>query len=101
MYNLVTGRILRCEVFVDRIDSLSVHTTTKSVYREEHEMLEILAFDAEGNTFSTLRGVEFVWSVSNEEGSGKARDILQIVPFRGSQQEVDPVIAQMEHQVLL
>lgn len=109
---------MRCEVFVDRVVSIAVHTTTKSVYRDEFEMLQIFGTDAEGNTFSTLRGIEFGWGVNNEEDDNNgapssssskpvvpltakgSRNILQIVPFRGSQQEVDPVIAQMELQVI-
>jgi hypothetical protein len=83
------------------IAALAVATTTKSVYRDEFEMLQILATDPEGNTFSTLRGLEFEWKVNNEDNiETGARNILQIVPFKGSQQEVDPLITQMELQVL-
>ena len=93
---------MRCEVFVAPISALSVHTTTKSVYRDELEMLQIVATDPEGNTFSTLRGVEFEWQVRNDDSSkANARNILKIVPFKGSQQEVDPLILQMELQVYI
>ncbi len=91
-----------------------MRTTTKSVYRDEFELLELMATDADGNTFSSLRGLDFQWwiesnnekEVNDKEGKvGKdiaaqeGRNILQIVPFKGSQQEVDPTVMQMELKV--
>jgi hypothetical protein len=51
----ISGRVLRCEVFVDSIDRIEILTTTRSMYKEEDEVLQVQAFDAEGN----LVGVEY------------------------------------------
>lgn len=43
-----TGRILRCEVFVDWIKTIEIETTTRLISKDDIELLQIRAFDAEG-----------------------------------------------------
>eukprot|EP01133_Synstelium_polycarpum_P002661 gene2661-3071_t len=86
-----TGRRLRCEVFVDRIASISIISTTRTMYKDAAEILEVQAFDFEGNRFSTILGAEFEWSVS----SG---NIVQIVPFKDFSRETEPVLIAMEQE---
>ncbi|EFA83956.1 nucleoporin 210 [Heterostelium album PN500] len=88
-----SGRRLRCEVFVDKIASISIETTTRTMFKDASEILEVLAFDAEGNRFSTVMGVEFEWSVS-------AANTIQIVPFKDSSMDTDPVLLAMEREGL-
>lgn len=44
-----SGHEIRCDVYVDRIERIQIHTTTKRVYLEDSpETLTVFAFDAEG-----------------------------------------------------
>jgi hypothetical protein len=45
---LDTGYLVRCEVFLDRISSIGIVTTTRTMYRENVEAIEIQAYDEEG-----------------------------------------------------
>ncbi|GAM18714.1 hypothetical protein SAMD00019534_018890 [Acytostelium subglobosum LB1] len=88
-----TNRRLRCEVFVDRIASISIETTTRIMYKDASEILEVEAFDSQGNRFSTVLGIEFEWSVS-------ASNIIQIVPFKDASRDTDPILISMEKEGL-
>uniref|UniRef100_A0A673GQB8 NUP210 Ig-like domain-containing protein n=1 Tax=Sinocyclocheilus rhinocerous TaxID=307959 RepID=A0A673GQB8_9TELE len=61
---LVTGHILRCDVIINRIESIQVVTT-----------LSVRAFDSEGNTFSCLAGLKCNWRLAKES------DAIQAVRF--------------------
>jgi hypothetical protein len=52
--DVTSGRVLRCEVFVDRLVSINVSTTTKKFYHSDLETLSVQAFDAEGIPSSSL-----------------------------------------------
>lgn len=48
----VSGRLLRCEVFVDKVVRIEILTTTRTMYKDEVETLQIQAYDSEGkNSF--------------------------------------------------
>eukprot|EP00698_Gefionella_okellyi_P012142 TRINITY_DN3245_c0_g1_i1.p1 TRINITY_DN3245_c0_g1~~TRINITY_DN3245_c0_g1_i1.p1 ORF type:complete len:1738 (+),score=496.49 TRINITY_DN3245_c0_g1_i1:83-5296(+) len=68
-----SGRTLRCEVVVNDIVRLEVLTTRRTVHVGDFEVLQVQAFDAEGNVFSAVETLPFAWSV----GPG----VVQIVPF--------------------
>ncbi|KAM9969774.1 hypothetical protein ACTFIR_001611 [Dictyostelium discoideum] len=87
----VTGKKLQCEVFVDRISSIVIETTTKTMYKDDLEELHVRAYDSVGNVFSSIIGLEFEWSIT----SG---NIIQIVPFRGF--PLDDVALKMEQESL-
>ncbi|KAF2071451.1 hypothetical protein CYY_007225 [Polysphondylium violaceum] len=86
-----TGKRLQCEVFVDRISSIVIETTTKTMYKDDLEELFVRAYDSVGNVFSSIIGLEFEWSIA----SG---NIIQIVPFRGF--PLDDVALKMEQEGL-
>ncbi|EGG22364.1 nucleoporin [Cavenderia fasciculata] len=88
-----TGVKLRCEVFVDRISQIGIKSTTRTMYKDSVEVLEVQALDSQGNIFSTILGVEFEWTVS----SGT---ILQIVPFKDHKMTNNPVLLSMEQRGL-
>ncbi|KAL3841492.1 hypothetical protein ACJMK2_019630 [Sinanodonta woodiana] len=83
----VTGQILKCIVIVDTISRIEMETTTRLLYLEDSpEELMVRGYDAEGNVFSSLRGLEFEWSlrsdVEGEEGTvSDANSILRILTF--------------------
>ncbi|NXH54878.1 PO210 protein, partial [Rhabdornis inornatus] len=59
-----TGQVLRCDAIVDLIHGIQVVSTTRELYLEDSPLeLKIHALDSEGNTFSTLAGLVFDWTV--------------------------------------
>ncbi|NXY86796.1 PO210 protein, partial [Alcedo cyanopectus] len=59
-----TGQVLRCDAIVDIIDGIQIVSTTRELYLEDSPLeLKIQALDSEGNTFSTLAGLAFEWTV--------------------------------------
>uniref|UniRef100_A0A8V1AEC8 Nucleoporin 210 like n=1 Tax=Gallus gallus TaxID=9031 RepID=A0A8V1AEC8_CHICK len=64
----VTGHVLRCDVMVDVIDSIEVLSRTREIYVEDSPLeLAVRALDVKGNTFSSLSGMAFEWSVAKDE----------------------------------
>uniref|UniRef100_A0A3B1IR40 Nucleoporin 210 n=1 Tax=Astyanax mexicanus TaxID=7994 RepID=A0A3B1IR40_ASTMX len=62
--DILTGQVLRCDAIVDIISEIQVVSTTRELYLEDSPLeLKIHALDSEGNTFSTLAGLVFDWSL--------------------------------------
>eukprot|EP01128_Nolandella_sp_AFSM9_P012405 TRINITY_DN9248_c0_g1_i1.p1 TRINITY_DN9248_c0_g1~~TRINITY_DN9248_c0_g1_i1.p1 ORF type:complete len:208 (-),score=56.56 TRINITY_DN9248_c0_g1_i1:323-946(-) len=89
-----THRILRCELFVDHISRIEVLTTTRKMYKDDTERLDIQAFDKVGNIFSTLEGLGFDWAIREEKA--QAASILKVVPFKDSGLETSDTLKEME-----
>lgn len=71
-----TGEVLRCDVILDTISQLEIHTTTRRLYLEEApEKFVLNAKDSEGNDFSTLEGIEFKWMLDSQ--SRNTRDTVE------------------------
>lgn len=86
-----TGEILRCDVILDLVHSINVHTTTRELYLEEApETFALKAQDAQGNDFTTLEGVEFYWKLgvqsrNTKDQSGQTRQqVLRFLTFSES-----------------
>lgn len=92
----LSGRKIRCEVFVDRIARIEIETTTRVMYKAEKEVLDVLAFDAHGNKFSTVAGLAFHWSIVPTEADAGTHAVLQLVPFSGSSYEVAQRLRDLE-----
>ena len=100
------GQILRCDVIVDRIVQLRIVTKTLELFLEEApEQFFVRAYDEQGielvisslktrnmvshnffffflgNEFSTLEGLEFIWSVESSSGKGEN---VKLFKFRDS-----------------
>ncbi|KAL1259420.1 hypothetical protein QQF64_009997 [Cirrhinus molitorella] len=72
----VTGHILRCDVIINRIESIQIVTTVRQLYTDDPPLqLSVRAFDSEGNTFSCLAGLKFNWRLAKEP------DAIQAVRF--------------------
>ncbi|XP_059511298.1 nuclear pore membrane glycoprotein 210-like [Stegostoma tigrinum] len=64
----VTGQVLRCDVMVDIINEIEIISTTRELYVDDSLLkLTVRALDAEGNTFSSLEGFIFEWSIVKNE----------------------------------
>ena len=49
MVTIDTGRVLRCDVFVDTIERIEIVTTTRELLLDEApEVFDVRAFDSEG-----------------------------------------------------
>ncbi|OBS83304.1 hypothetical protein A6R68_22722, partial [Neotoma lepida] len=66
----VTDRELRCDVKVNVIDSIEIVSRTRELYVDDAPLeLMVRALDAKGNTFSTLAGLTFGWSIAQDNES--------------------------------
>ncbi|TMS16102.1 Nuclear pore membrane glycoprotein 210 [Larimichthys crocea] len=62
--DVVTGQVLRCDAIVDIISEIQIVSTTRELHLEDSPLaLKIHALDSEGNTFSTLSGLVFDWTL--------------------------------------
>ncbi|KAI4468828.1 nuclear pore membrane glycoprotein [Holotrichia oblita] len=90
--------VLRVDVIVDIIDSLSISTTTKEIIMDEvPEIFKVIAFDNQGNQFTTLEGVEFDWKILCL-GASKDLTVLRFMRFRDSPYETPSAIEAFEEQ---
>jgi nuclear pore complex protein Nup210 len=56
--------ILKCDIFIDTIHSISILATTHSLYAESSlEVLTLQATDSANNTFTSLDGMDVTWAV--------------------------------------
>ncbi|KAH6941887.1 hypothetical protein HPB50_023696 [Hyalomma asiaticum] len=70
-----TGETLRCDVIIDQVSSIKVVTTTRVVLLEDSpELLEVQGFNQQGDTFSSIEGMSFDWSLQQHE------PVLRFVP---------------------
>ena len=92
-----SGRVLRCEVFVDHVASMKIETTTRTLYKDDVEDVQVQAFDEEGNLFSTLDGLSFRWSIL-PLNVARATNILKFVPFRDVSVDAPDSVYALEEQ---
>ncbi|KAL4708976.1 hypothetical protein ACJJTC_005837 [Scirpophaga incertulas] len=103
-----SGEILRGDVDIDKIRTLKVMSTTWKLYLEEApEAFEVVAYDDQGNTFSTLEGITFAWTIENL-GNNIGEDlIVTFVRWRDTDYEAPRGVSEIEatglrsHSVLL
>ncbi|CAK1586816.1 unnamed protein product [Parnassius mnemosyne] len=92
-----TGEILRGDVDVDIISSLKITSTTWKLFLEEApEAFEVVAYDDQGNKFSTLEGISFSWTVENIGNSYGEDPLVAFVRWRDTDYEAPPGIAELE-----
>lgn len=87
-----TGHTIRCEVVIDDLERLAILTTRRTLSVGDYEILEVQAFDPEGNVFTAVEGLPFAWAV-NPPG------IIQSVAFRDAPVKASPVTRLMEEKV--
>uniref|UniRef100_A0A803VLR1 Nucleoporin 210 n=1 Tax=Ficedula albicollis TaxID=59894 RepID=A0A803VLR1_FICAL len=96
----VTGQVLRCDAIVDLIHGIQVVSTTRELYLEDSPLeLKIHALDSEGNTFSTLAGLVFDWTVVKDpeaDGFSDSHNALRILKFLESTYIPPSYILEME-----
>ena len=62
-----TGNTIKCEARVAYINRVEILTRLRTVYVEDFETLEIIAYDDENNSFNSLEGFKFSWTITQKE----------------------------------
>ncbi|KAI6647347.1 Nuclear pore membrane glycoprotein [Oopsacas minuta] len=98
---LISGHLLRCDILIDSIQRIAIKTTTRELLVEEApEEFQILAYDQEGNVFSSLGGLKFHWSIHLDDENRMQKfapeSIITFVKFADSNYEADDVIKDLE-----
>ncbi|GAB5583925.1 nuclear pore membrane glycoprotein 210-like isoform X9 [Prionailurus iriomotensis] len=97
----VTDHELRCDVKVDVIHSIEIISRTRELYVDDSPLeLMVRALDEEGNTFSSLAGMMFEWSVAQDKESAREELSSKIRILKYSEAEYSPpvYIAEMEKE---
>ncbi|XP_061328975.1 nuclear pore membrane glycoprotein 210 [Pezoporus flaviventris] len=98
--DIMTGQVLRCDAIVDTIHGIQIVSTTRELYLEDSPLeLKIQALDSEGNTFSTLAGLAFNWTIVKDteaDGFSDSHNALRILKFFESTYIPPSYISEME-----
>ncbi|XP_020785442.2 nuclear pore membrane glycoprotein 210 isoform X2 [Boleophthalmus pectinirostris] len=98
--DIVTGQVLRCDAIVDVINDIQIVSTTRELHLEDSPLgLRIHALDSEGNTFSTLAGLVFDWTLVKDLGTNGFSDSynsLRVLKFSESTYTPPTYISEME-----
>ncbi|XP_009565294.2 nuclear pore membrane glycoprotein 210 isoform X5 [Cuculus canorus] len=98
--DIMTGQVLRCDAIVDIIHGIQIVSTTRELYLEDSPLeLKIQALDSEGNTFSTLAGLVFDWTIVKDteaDGFSDSHNALRILKFSESAYIPPSYISEME-----
>ncbi|KAM5280417.1 nuclear pore membrane glycoprotein 210 [Ctenodactylus gundi] len=98
--DITTGQVLRCDAIVDLIHDIQIVSTTRELYLEDSPLeLKIQALDSEGNTFSTLAGLVFDWTIVKDpeaNGFSDSHNALRILTFLESTYTPPSYILEME-----
>ncbi|XP_028906828.1 nuclear pore membrane glycoprotein 210 [Ornithorhynchus anatinus] len=98
--DIMTGQVLRCDAIVDIIHDIQIVSTTRELYLEDSPLeLKIQALDSEGNTFSTLAGLVFDWTIVKDteaNGFSDSHNTLRILKFLESTYIPPAYISEME-----
>uniref|UniRef100_A0A8D2A9W8 BIG2 domain-containing protein n=1 Tax=Sus scrofa TaxID=9823 RepID=A0A8D2A9W8_PIG len=98
---IVTDHELRCDVKVDIIDSIEIISRTRELYVDDSPLeLMVRALDAKGNTFSSLAGMMFEWSIAQDNESAREELSSKIRILKYSEAEYSPpaYIVEMEKE---
>ncbi|XP_077380724.1 nuclear pore membrane glycoprotein 210-like isoform X2 [Festucalex cinctus] len=98
--DVVSRRVLRCDAIVDVICDIIIVSTARELYLAGSPLaLEVNALDSEGNTFSTLAGMTFDWSLVKDmavKGFSDSSDLLRFLKFSESTFTPPGYITEME-----
>uniref|UniRef100_M4AT94 Nucleoporin 210 n=1 Tax=Xiphophorus maculatus TaxID=8083 RepID=M4AT94_XIPMA len=98
--DVVSGQVLRCDAIVDIISEIQIVSTTRELHLEDSPLaLRIHALDSEGNTFSTLAGLVFDWTLVKDvdvNGFTDSYNSLRVLKFSESTYTPPGYISEME-----
>ncbi|XP_035214844.1 nuclear pore membrane glycoprotein 210-like, partial [Stegodyphus dumicola] len=95
------GQILRCDIVIDSLHSIEIVTTTRVLFLEDApEVFEVMAKNDQGDTFSSLGGVAFQWSLESDSSASDAYGVLRFLKFADSVYKTPPSVEYWEKQNL-
>ncbi|XP_061422874.1 LOW QUALITY PROTEIN: nuclear pore membrane glycoprotein 210 [Lethenteron reissneri] len=98
----VSGQVLRCDVIVDTIQHIQIVSTTRELYLDDSPLeLTIQAGDREGNTFTTLAGLQFDWTTIKDEevlSTADGHNALRFLRFSEAAYRPPAYILEMERK---
>ncbi|KAJ8333362.1 hypothetical protein SKAU_G00422580 [Synaphobranchus kaupii] len=98
--DILTGQVLRCDAIVDIISEIQIVSTTRELHLEDSPLeLKIQGLDSEGNTFSTLAGLAFDWTIVKDAETARFSDshnALRVLRFSESTYTPPSYISLME-----
>lgn len=62
--------MLKCESRVADINRIEILTKLRVIDVDNYEVFELIAYDKSGNSFTTLEGVRFEWSIEQSSALG-------------------------------
>ena len=84
--------MLRCESRVAQIHRIEILTKLRTIEVGDIEILEVIGYDEEGNSFSTLEGLRFEWTIRQEDSQNLELVTLKVgeilIFFMGCEEEV-------------
>lgn len=98
--DVVSGQVLRCDAIVDIVSEIQIVSTTRELHLEDSPLaLKIHALDSEGNTFTTLAGLVFDWTLVKDvdvNGFSDSYNSLRVMKFSESTYTPPAYISEME-----
>ncbi|GIY11089.1 hypothetical protein CDAR_380621 [Caerostris darwini] len=96
-----SGQILRCDIVIDSVHSIEIITTTRVLFLEDApEAFEVVAKNDQGDTFTSLAGVAFQWSLESDSLASDAYGVLRFLKFADSVYKTPATVEYWEKQNL-
>ncbi|CAG7817186.1 unnamed protein product [Allacma fusca] len=95
----VTKEMVRCDVIIDKIVSISIETTTKELHMEEApSKFYVEGHGGKGDKFSTVDGVPFRWWLESvgPDTTVDPQSIMRFMSFSESTYQAPPGVAVLE-----
>lgn len=85
-----TGDIMRVESKIAKVQKIEILTKLRTIDVGDLSVLEIIGYDKEGNSFSSLEGLRFEWSIQQDE------NIFEFITFKESKIKTSPLRKKLE-----
>ena len=107
--DVLTGQSVRCDVIIDKIQSIEiVYTTTRLYLEDAPELFKLRAHDQHGSTFSSIEHFSFEWRLLNaavvdeqstkktSSGTLDASKVIRILRLTDSSYEMSETVRNLE-----
>jgi nuclear pore complex protein Nup210 len=107
--DILTGQSVRCDVIIDKIQTIEiVYTTTRLYLEDAPELFKLRAHDQHGSTFSSIEHFSYEWRLLNAAivdeqsikksaiGTLDATKVIRILRFTDSSYEMSETVRNLE-----
>lgn len=77
-FDKITGQTIKVETRISQIAKVEILTKHRTIDIGDTQVIEIIGFDKEGNSFSTLNGIKFKWTIISPSNS------IEVIPISSS-----------------